>query len=64
MANLAFIWKPLTRDAKAISLLRDCLTKREQILDLSHPGFLFNSETLLEWEMEGKSETEELHMDA
>lgn len=50
MANLAFTWKFLGRNAEAVELLRTCLAKQKKILGLNHPSTLSNSEKLLEWE--------------
>ena len=58
MANLAFTWKSSARNAEAINLLRECLTKQEQTLGQNHPTTLYNSEILLEWEAEVTPETE------
>ncbi|CAG8947721.1 unnamed protein product [Penicillium salamii] len=55
MANLAFTWKSSPHDAKAINLLRDCVTKQKQTFGPNHPITLLNSDTLLEWEAESSN---------
>jgi hypothetical protein len=54
MANLAVTWKYSGYDDKAITLLRDCLTKQKQVLGLNHRTTVSNSERLLAWETESQ----------
>jgi putative hemolysin len=53
MANLAFTWKYSGQDAKAINLLRYCLTKQKQIFGVNHWQTLANTRALAVWEMGG-----------
>jgi Tetratricopeptide repeat len=52
MANLAFMWKEQGRDAEAISLMRECVQLREQVLGAKHPHFISSSDVLAGWVVE------------
>lgn len=61
MANLAFTWKGLGRDAEAIQLMKDCVQRRTRILGAKHPNSLSSQLTLARWNAEHSVTSGENH---
>ena len=49
---LAFMWKAVDRDNKALELIENCLQLRKQRLGLDHSGTISSLKALKEWQME------------
>jgi len=50
MANLAYMWKGLGRDAEAIQLMKECVQRQSRILGVKHPQFSSCHVMLGRWE--------------
>ena len=55
MNNLAFVWKGQGRDMEAISLMAECVRRRQRALGVNHPGSISSSTALAEWKVEEAS---------
>jgi hypothetical protein len=52
MNILAFMWKAVDRDNKALELIENCLQLRKPRLGLDHSGTISSLKALSEWQME------------
>ena len=52
MNILAFMWKAVGRDNKALELIENCLRLRKQRLGLDHSDTISSLKALNEWQME------------
>ena len=52
MNILAFMWKAVGRDNKALELVENCLQLRKQRLGLDHSGTISSLKAPNEWQME------------